>query len=169
MSLGSGAVLYKAAEKKIQADLDNMDQDFRYKLVARMCTLYRAAHDKKFAAVAEDIHGFAFAKIPSVLKLQTNNYDSIVSTVAYTMRDVAGSREALGFLIERIEQEPAWFRWNNQDGWNRHSYFMGELRSAVKDLGDLDPRLLKIVLAELKRDLKSGQQRSRGCLLDGPL
>jgi tetratricopeptide (TPR) repeat protein len=52
-------------------------------------------------------------------------------------------------------------RYTNQDGWNRHSYRLGEWRTAVKDLGDLEPRLLKFVLAELRRDLRSRESRSR--------
>ena len=161
VSLGSGSALYRAAEQKMLADLANPDQNFRYNLVNRLCSLYRAGHEKEFAGVLDDLRRFASEKVPEVLKGQTNNYDSIVGMVTSTLRDLAGPRDALAFLIERIEQEPSWFRWNNQDGWSRHGHLLGELRAAVKDLGDLDVRLLKIVLAELKRDLKSGNARNR--------
>jgi tetratricopeptide (TPR) repeat protein len=161
VSLGSGSTLYKAAERKMLADLANPDQNFRYNLVSRLCSLYRAGHERKFTGVLGDLHRFAFENIPEMLKRQTTNYQSVVSTVKSTLRDLAGPREALAFLIERIEQEPSWFRWNNQDGWNSYSWDLGRYRQEVKNLGDLDGRLLKIVLTELKRELKSRMQRNR--------
>jgi tetratricopeptide (TPR) repeat protein len=143
------------------ADLAETDQNFWYNLASRLCSLYRTGADKKIAGVKGDLHRFAFENIPEMLKRQTTNYQSVVSTVKSTLRDLAGPREALAFLIERIENEPSWFRWNNQDGWNYYNYDLGRYRQEVKDLGDLDGRLLKIVLTELKRDLKSRMGRNR--------
>jgi tetratricopeptide (TPR) repeat protein len=161
VSLGRGATLYKAAEKKILADLDTHDHNHRYNLVNRLCTLYRAAHEKRLGGAVDDLRAFAFRRMPGVLKHQTNNYSSMVGTVAHTLRDLAGHRDGLAFLIERIEREPAWFRWNNQDGWSQHGWQMHEWRTHVKDLGDLEPRLLKITTAELRRDLESRNARNR--------
>ena len=70
-------------------------------------------------------------------------------------------REGLAFLIERIEHEPGWFRFNNQDGWAHFGYTLSQWRFEMKNVGDLEGRLLKIVLAELRRDLDSQQQRNR--------
>ena len=86
----------------------------------------------------------------------------MVGTVAHTLHDLAGARQGLELFIERIEREPSWFRLNNQDGWSQHSYQMARWRSEVGEkLGDLAPRLLAIVIAELKTDLASGEQRNR--------
>ena len=53
------------------------------------------------------MRAFAFKRLPQVLKRQTNNYQNVVSNVAYTVHDVAGPRDGLAFLIERIENERA--------------------------------------------------------------
>src|SRR5262249_34400625 len=39
-------------------------------------------------------------------------------------------------------------------GWSQHSSQLAQWRHEVKDLGDLEGRLLKFVLAELRRDLR---------------
>ncbi|MCY2995196.1 MAG: VIT domain-containing protein [Planctomycetota bacterium] len=162
VSLGSKDKLYRATEQRIQADLATPDNSHRAQLVQRLCSIYPVAHaEKKFAGVSDDLRTFAFKQLPTVLKRQTNDYQSLVSQVAETLRQVAGARDSLAFLIERLEQEPRWFRYNYQDGWNQFAWRLGEWRAAVKDLGELEPRLLKIVLAELRRDLDSRQSRNR--------
>src|SRR5262249_13084384 len=67
----------------------------------------------------------------------------------------------LAFLSERIEHEPGWFHYNNLDGWSQFAGTLYQWRFELKNLGDLDGRLLKIVLTELRRDLDSQQQRHR--------
>ena len=161
VSLGRGVELYRAVQRKLQDELDTPDHNHRYQLIDRLCNVYRAGRDKKYAGVADDLRAFAFKRLLDVLKHQTNNYQSLVGTVAYTLHNVAGVRDGLAFLIERIETEPTWFRYNNQDGWRQHGSRLGEWRMQVKQLGDLEDRLLKIVLDELRRDLQSRQQRNR--------
>jgi predicted Zn-dependent protease len=162
VSLGRGAMLYRAVEQKIQDEMKTDDHNHRYNLVSRLCGIYRTARDKKIAGVADDLRAFAFDRLPEVLGRQTNNYQSIVSTVAQTLRDLASPRDGLELLIVQIEREPQWFRLNNQDGWSQHSYQLARWRNEVGDkLGDLEPRLLKIVIGELKQDLQTQQSRNR--------
>jgi predicted Zn-dependent protease len=163
VSLGRGATLYKAVEQQLIEDMATDDQNHRYNLVSRLCSLYRTAANKKIATVADDLRTFASRTIPKVLKRQTNQYTSIVGAVAQALKDLASPLDALAFLVERIEQEPAWFRWNNQDGWSSHSYLLGELRPTLDNSPDaaLEARLLKIVLDELRRDLRTNSSRSR--------
>ena len=95
----------------------------------------------------DDLRAFAFKRLPEVLKRQTNNYQSMVGRVADTLHDLAGARDGLAFLVERIEAEPAWLRYNNQDGWNQHGWRLGQWRTEAKELdAGLEARLLKIVL-----------------------
>ena len=101
------------------------------------------------------------SRLPEVLKRQTNNYTSMVSETANALHDIAGPRDGLAFLVERIDAEPDWFRLNNQDGWSQHCYTLGQWRTEVKDLGEVEKPLLAIVLKELRRDLQSRQQRNR--------
>src|SRR5262249_10915944 len=88
-------------------------------------------------------------------------YDEIVGSVGHAVHDLASPRDGLAFLLDRVENEPAWFKFNNQDGWNRHGDAIGYWRTEATALGDLEDRLLKFVVAELRRDLESGQQRYR--------
>ncbi len=163
VSLGSGMELYRAVEKKIRQDLDTPDQNHRYNLVTRLCSIYRTAHVRYRPGeeVAADARRFAFDRVPGVLKRQTTNYTSIVAETASMLYGVAGVRDGLAFLIRRIETEPRWFRLNNQDGWSQHASTLDTWRTQIKDLGELEEPLLGIVTGELRRDLHSRQQRNR--------
>jgi predicted Zn-dependent protease len=159
-SLGNGETLYRAVEKNIQNEMNSGDENNRAAFIGRLCGIYRAAHEKKFSTVAEDIKTFAMKRLPEVLKLQTNNYQNMVNQVADALHDIAGSRDALAFLIDRVEHEPAWFRLNNMDSWNQFGWKIAQYRVETKNLGDLEERLLNIVCAELRRDLESRQTHS---------
>jgi tetratricopeptide (TPR) repeat protein len=161
VSLGKGATLYKALERKIFADLAAPDQNHRYNLLRELTGVYRTGHTLKIAGVMDDLKAFAFKRLAPVLKEQITNYDAIVSDVAETLHQVAGARDAIAFLLDRVEDEPGWLRFNNQDGWSQHSNQLAQWRHEVKDLGDLEGRLLKFVLAELRRDLRSRESRYR--------
>ncbi len=161
VSLGAGRELYQALNKRIQDELGTRDHNHRYALVQQLCGIYRTAHQRKIAGHVADLRTFAFKRIPGVLEAQTNQYAGIVSSVAQTLHDVASPRDGLAFLIERIENEPAWFRLANQDGWSQHAGSLAYWRTQLSDLGDLEPRLLKLVLTELRRDLESQRGRYR--------
>ncbi len=161
VSVGAGQTLYQALERKIQGDLAIADSNHRYNLINLLCSVYRTAHEKKLSRVGDDLKTFAFKQVPQVLKGQTNNYESIVSTVAATVHDLGGVRDAIAFLLNVIENEPDWFRYNNQDGWSRHGWTIASWRVEAKNLGDLEDRLLKFVTAVLRRDLESRQPRHR--------
>ncbi len=161
-SLGSGQTLYRAATSRLIDDLDTDDHNHRYNLVNQLCDIYRTAKDKQMTGVFDDLRRFAFKRLPDVLGMQTNNYQAIVNQVARTLHDLVGPRDGLELLVERIENEPSWFRLNGEDGWSQHGYQLARWRSDVGDkLGDLEPRLLKIVIRELKWDLRSQQSRNR--------
>ena len=161
VSLGSGPALYATLHHRIQDELDTPDQNHRAALLSRLCTVYRTAHDVKLDGVAADLRTFAFERLPKVLPRQTNNYQSIVGQVAETLCVVSSPRDGLTLFIERLENEPSWLRYSYQDGWNQFGWRIAQLRSEVKDLGDLEPRLLKLVCGELRKDLESQQQRNR--------
>jgi len=161
VSLGSGLTLYQALNRKLQGDLANAEQTHRYQLIELLCRVYRTASEKKLAGVVDDLKVFAFKVAPPLLKQQTVNYDALVGTVAQTLHDLAGPRDGIAFLLNQAESEPRWLRYNNQDAWSRHAYNIGNWRLEAKDLGDLEARLLKFVLAELRRDLETREARNR--------
>jgi predicted Zn-dependent protease len=161
VSLGSGRDLYRALDRKIQGDLANATDHHHYQLIHLLCQVYRTAHSLKLPGVVADLKVFAFKALPPHLRWQTNYYDSLVSTVAQTVHDLAGPLDGIAFLLNQIETEPRWLRYSNQDGWARQGSNLGYWRTEAKDLGDLEGRLLKLVLAELRRDLENRESRNR--------
>ncbi|MGD0896679.1 MAG: VIT domain-containing protein [Thermoguttaceae bacterium] len=159
VSLGRGEPLYRAIEAGLRKDLGAPDQNYRTQLVGRLCGVYRTATQQKLPGVANDLRKFAFERLPQVLLRQTNGYDEMVSNTAQTLHDLAGPKDGLALLVWHAEHEPAWFQNNYQDVWSRHGSTMGQWRFETPNLGDLEPRLLAVVLGELRRDLRSRQHR----------
>lgn len=160
-SLGTGATLFKALERQLLSDLGTDDSDHRYQVINVLCGVYRTAHEKKLPGVQEGLKAFAFEHLPNALARQTTNYESAVRVVAQTVHDLAGPREGVAFLVARLEGEPAWLRYGYQDSWSQNAYLLGWWREEAKVLGDVEGRLLRLVTAELRRDLETRQQRYR--------
>ena len=168
VELGEGQKLYKAVEPRLVKAIDEPDPNHRGALVNLLCRLYRTAKMKTQADVAADAKAFAHKTLPSLLKKNPANHESIVGEVARALRDVAGQEEGIVFLLDRIDEEPAWFRLNNTDGWSQYSGWLAEWRSTAQRLPvAVEDRLLKLVLAELRRDLRTRTQRSRNIYYAG--
>jgi predicted Zn-dependent protease len=162
VSLGTGKQLYQALEARIINEAQTDDSNQRYQLFSLLCSVYRTARDKKFPNFTDDLKAFAHQKLPPLLKKQTTNYDSIVQTIASTVHDLVDAREAVLFFVERFEDEPAWLALNNQDGWSRHGWMLAQWRSEAPALGRaLEERLLKLVLAQLRTDLRTQREHNR--------
>ena len=161
VSLGSGVVLYKAVEAKLVADLASTDQNHRARLLGQFTRLYRTAHIRKIMTAVADLKDFAFKRLPPIVTQQTDTYNQIVIDVAYTLKELAGYRDGITFLLDRIDDQPDWLRYTNQNAWSQYSNTLAEWRHEAKGLGDLAPRLLKFVVAELKRDLRAREPRNR--------
>ncbi len=161
VSLGEGRAIYKALEGKLFTDMTEPDQNHRYQVLSQLTRLYRTGHGLKLEGIAADLKAFAFKRLPTLLKEQTVGYDSVVRDAAQTLHDLIGPRDAIAFVLDRIDDEPDWLRYTNQNAWTQNNYRLGHWRLAVKELGDLEPRLLKLVLGELRRDLNSRESRER--------
>jgi tetratricopeptide (TPR) repeat protein len=161
VSLGKGPVLYQALELKLRRDMLDIDPNHRYRLIGQLCGVYRTAHQKKQGDAITDVKRFAFEVLPGMLPLLRNQHSAVVSTVAQTVHDVAGPEQGVAFLVVRIEAEPRSLRYGNQDGWNQHGWTLSQWRMESKNLGEVEDRLLRLVLAELRRDLESREGRSR--------
>jgi tetratricopeptide (TPR) repeat protein len=162
VSLGKGQELYQALQRTLRGELATDDADHRYQLVSLLCRVYRSAAEKKREGVKDDLRAFAFQQLAEILRRQTNSYDAMVNDVAHTVHDLLGPADAVAFLLDRDETEPAWLRFNNQDGWSRHSSYLAQWRAEAKELPPLvEARLLALVVAELRRDLETRQYRNR--------
>ena len=117
----------------MQEALQVADPEHRYQLIERLCQIYTVAQkEAKLAGVKEDLEAFAFQWLPPLLAGQTNHYGSILNRVSHTLHDLAGVRLGLKFLIERLEQEPAWLRYSNQDGWSQHGGTLSVWRAELQ-------------------------------------
>lgn len=160
-SLGSGLTLYQAAERVLRDDLATTDTNHRSSLVQQLCTIYRIGNEKNWQKARDDLRVFAFEHFPKLLKRHTADGLNLVDVVARTVHDMLSPADAVLVLVNYMENEPSWMRYTYQDGWNRFSYTIGQWREEAKTLGEADARLLRIVDAELRRDLESGQHRNR--------
>lgn len=159
-SLGKEQALFTAAEKQLLALLEaTKDQRERLDYHRRLCDLFVAAHQRKIAAAAKDIAEFVAKRFPELAQGQITNYRSMVSIQAYAIGSVLGSRDKLAFYIDRLEHEPAWLARGGEDGWSNYHGELAQLRLDVKLLGDLEPRLLALVIAELKHELRTHTSR----------
>jgi predicted Zn-dependent protease len=161
-SLGSGEALYRRARDELLAAIAGVaDSRQRDRLITHLCELFRQARFRDLRTASADLLRFADADLPALLKLQVDEHQNIVDRVAHTIHELAGPREALAFLVTRIENEPRWLALAGERGWQKFSWRLGEWREEAKDLGPIEPRLLAIVLAELRRDLTSRSSNSR--------
>jgi predicted Zn-dependent protease len=161
-SLGSGPALYGSTRDELLAAIAAAeDARQRQRLVDLLCELFRQAHIRELPSAPADLLRFANADLPALLKLQVDEHQNIVERVANTIREVSGPREALAFLVTRIENEPRWLALAGERGWQKFSWRLGEWREEAKDLGEVEPRLLAIVLAELRRDLTRRSSNTR--------
>ncbi|OWK43137.1 VIT domain-containing protein [Fimbriiglobus ruber] len=159
VALGTGEALYKALERRMVREAAATYSHNRYQVISRLCTLYQTAHEKKYPG-QNDLLAFSRNDLPGLLKMQGNLYHQIVSVVAQRISALHGPQEIVDFLVTRIEQEPSWLRWNNQDGWSQHHWMLAQHRTAAKNLpAALDARLLKLVLTRLREDLINRVQR----------
>jgi len=161
-SLGSGQALHGATYKKIVAEFDSYDQGHRRDLINIIRDLFRASHRVKLKPA--HLREFAFEVMPRFLEKESDqhSYHSHIYYIGEVLRDILGPLTGLEFLIVRLEEEPEWLRiarWNS--GWSRHASHLGLYREQAKKIGALEPRLLALVLRELRRDLTYRRSHSR--------
>lgn len=163
-SLGSGEELYRHLTDHIDGELDAADQDLRYQLVSRLLEVYAHANNKTPLAdlAKQDLRRFAFDRLPGLLRKQTSNYESLVDQTADRVKELLGPLAGIEFLVERMEAYPPWLQMSWNSAWQRYGSRLGQWRSEVGDnLGEAGPGLLRLVLAELRRDLLSRDSRNR--------
>ena len=162
VSLGEKEELYHNLIPFVVNRARKGDDNYRYRVLMELRSVFRIAKQKNFPTLRTDLRKFAFATLPEFLKQQRNNYSSMIDQFAYLLTELVDSRMGLEFLIERIENYPRRLMHSWENPWSQFGYRIGDWRQTVgKGLGDLEPRLLAIVLAELRRDLESRNQHNR--------
>jgi predicted Zn-dependent protease len=164
-ALGRGQGQYAAVDREIVTELGKPGRPRHlHNLVSRYCVVALVAKSRTLTGYAADLWTFAAEVVPDVLRRETREpgtYQTTVSQVAQALHELASARDGLAFLIACGEAEPAWFRFDYNSFWQQHGGRLAQWRTETKELGDLEPRLLAIVLRELRTDLDRQQQRSR--------
>jgi hypothetical protein len=176
-SHGRGQALYAATrDQLIAAALKTPDQNHRRRLIEQLCRLFRTAKDHtQIDSVGADAVAFGRGPFAALIDRQIDEHQELVGELGSAIRHTAGSRAAMEYYLTRIENEPSWLIRKGQDGWRQFASRMAdltddeELAGKLDDekLGNLEPRLLAIVLKELRRELVTQDYRQRVFYHDG--
>lgn len=165
VSLGSGAELFAKARAVVLERLAARSHEGRaHELVDEFLALCRAAHEVNLPRVGEELEQFAFQLLPRTLALyQYRNGQSMVANVAQALRDLAGAPVAVDFLVTRAETEPRWIARMGQSFFDQQGWQLARWRHEARRLDErLERRLLALVVAELRGEMRHGRQRARG-------
>ena len=167
VSLGAGETLYVNLRNRVIEECSTPDHNHRANLIYRLMDVHRRGKDKKYPTVNDDLVQFSFETLPELLRSQATSYASVVQNVGHALHDVVSPRTGLRFLIVRIENYPARLDYTNENAWQQFGHSLAYWRHETgQQLGALEPRLLRIVLNELRRDLRQREQRNRAMYHD---
>ena len=164
VSLGAGASLYRNLLNRLLQEAKTPDDNYRYSVFTSINNLFAAAREQDIDSYKDDLKNYAFSQFPDLRKHQVSNYRNVVNATSSTISELLGHHQELRFLIAQIETYPARFENTWENSWQQFARRLATLRRNTKGISDLEPRLLKIVLTELRRDLLSGNQRHRAIM-----
>jgi tetratricopeptide (TPR) repeat protein len=166
VSLGTGrvALFPKLVALNLKELAAAPDENVRYNLVSRIATTFNIAHRHTLPGTVEAVKAFAFETMPPLLKQQQAQYRNTVTAPMHIIGEVLGPKGALQYLVERMEQYPQRLELGWENSWNAFSYELGRRRAesagAKLDITELEPRVLKLTILELKRELRTGERRN---------
>lgn len=149
--------IYQLSLKAIEQSADEHE---RYNLIARLVTTFDIAHRNKIPGAMDAVSEFAFKVLPDVLKRQVSQYRNSLSAPVGVLAEIAGPKAALRYVVERMEQYPQRLEISWENSWQVLGPELGRRRSSA-GATELDDRVLKLVVQELQRELRSGENRSR--------
>lgn len=149
--------LYELILKQIEQAADEHE---RYNLVTRLATTFDIAHRNKIPGAADAVTEFMFQILPGVLKRQVSQYRNTITAPITALAELAGPKAALRYVIERMEQYPQRLEISWENSWQILGSELGRRRTSA-GATDLDDRALKLVIRELQRELRTGENRGR--------
>ncbi|MGC3972191.1 MAG: VIT domain-containing protein [Pirellulales bacterium] len=166
VSLGSGEALFAAlidfGHKQIEAATDD---NVRYERVAQLVATFDVARRLPLAGIETPLKQLAFKHMPQILRKQMNNYGNTAALPTSAISEVLGPKDALRYVVECMEHWPQAMQFNWNSSWGQMGSMLADYRWTAAQqkvaLGDLEPRVLALVIAELKRDLRIGEGRRR--------
>jgi len=162
LSIGGGRKLYESARKRMLDSLWNDERNQAYSTLSMFCNLHTTAATRAgVGSAGADLERFAYSDLPELLTMVSTNAPYMVNTVAGSLCALRGRIAALKFLITRLESEPAELAESNQGGWQHYVSSIAQWRHEARTIGELEPRLLKLVVREIERDLVKMRARNR--------
>ena len=164
VSLGrEGSLLKHTIDLMLQQVRDERNDAFRYAVLNLIPDIFDTAHREHVPTADTRYEKYAFEQMPHVLKLLKGNYQNVVRKTAESVNERLGMKQGLAFLIGVVENYPDRFAHTYQSAWRNHGSTLSEWRKKLGDgaLGELSPRLLAIVIKELKREMRMGSTYSR--------
>ncbi len=149
--------IYQLSLKRIEQAADEHE---RYNLIVRLATTFDIAHRNKVPGAIDAVTEFAFKVLPDVLKRQVSQYRNTVTAPIGVLAEIAGPKAALRYVVERMEQYPQRLEFSWENSWQILGPELGRRRSNAGST-ELDDRVLKLVVRELQRELRGGENRSR--------
>ncbi len=159
VSLGRGNALFDAATSQLAAVLQRAP--FRMnQLFSTYCQLHQTDRGRPIVNGADDrLHAYGKQTLPGLLERLPLQATNLAGTMAGALRRLTGPRSGIRYLLDRRDIEPTWLRRISYDVWYRHNRSLAQWRYDAGNLGDLEPRLLKVVIAALERRLETGSSR----------
>ncbi len=166
VSLGKGNELFLQIVAEGQKQLDaSPDENVRHGLVGRLVNAFEIAHKHNLPSAVVELQKFAFTTMPAVLKRQQGQYRNTVSAPLNVIGETLGQKFAVQYIVERLEQYPQRLEITWDSGWNVFGFELARRRQeaadAKADLADLEPRVLRLAVAELQRELRTGEYRNQ--------
>jgi hypothetical protein len=162
VSFGSGrSKLFEPIYKYVLKQIDeSLDENERYILVSQLTSTFEIANRHKVTGTADIVRSFAFEVMPVLLKKQISQYRNTVTSPMRSIADICGPKDALRYVVERMEKYPQRLEISWESCWQSFANELGSRRQAV-GASDLDDRVLKLVIRELQRDLRTGEPRNQ--------
>jgi len=165
VSLGKGDALFQNLMARGLRQLDAApDENVHYNLVSQLVNTLGIAQRRKLPSTTELVRKFALEMIPAILKRQQQQYNNTAAAPRSVILDVLGPRVALAYLVERMEQYPVRLAITGNSAWDVFGQEMAQRRhesvEAKLDISELAPRVFKLTVEELKRELRAGENRS---------
>ena len=152
-----GGDLYANLLKHLLDQADSPQHQYQSAVFSSLSTFFRIAHKKRIKTADDDLRTFAYEQFPKFLRADANRYRNDVNNLKQTLRDVLGPKDALQFLIVRIEDYPTRLSHTYQSAWQQFGHELARYRFETKaaQLNELNPRLLAIVLKHIREELLS--------------
>ncbi len=166
MSFGRGStLLQKTVEMMLRQVDEERNDSFTYATLNYAPQVFATAIRENVAQTKLQFRTYAFEQLPTVLPLLKNNYENVIRSTADSLKRDVSMKTSLEFLITRVEKYPDRFKYSYQSGWRSFGHRLGDWRRLLAEqrvgISELEPRLLAIVLKELKRDMRTRNSYSR--------